>query len=540
MSLPRSEASPSPAPKGALGDRTDADSGPSHWLRWHTVAALLVVTIAYVWLISAGRWSFWPTYSDRYDRLADAFSRGQTHLVLPQAEAALAALRDPYDADANKAIRKQPGVHDACLYDGRLYYYWGPAPALLLLPGKRLIGEGFHVADQYLVFGFAVGIVLVSAIFLADLRRTYMPAAPAASVSVAVLVAGLSTPITCIMTRAAVYEAAILGGQFFLLAGIYLAWRGLRTTVPTSSEAPGRRPGLITLALAGLSLSAAVGSRVSLAIAVVGIAVVVTITLFRSKGRMSPRPLLPVLSFGLPLVASAVLLCAYNQARFAHPLQFGQKYQLAGVNLLALPKLFGPEFVLPNSWSYFARPIAFLGRFPFVIANTGHDHFPAMLQIPPGYEVYEPITGLPWVMPTFIALIAALGVVVRTGRRSPLNATETRLADRLAFPVTLLLLAAILGFAPVLLMIGSSQRYLADFTPSLVIVSVLAVWWLTDRRRVSGATVRGRFLLHGLLSAYTVVVGLLISIEGYSAHFRYHNAGLYDRMRSADHEEVHE
>ncbi len=61
---------------------------------------------------------------------------------------ALLALSNPYDPDARKGIPglqvEQPGtIWDMSLYDGRVYLYWGPAPALLLSAIKlRLSGSG--------------------------------------------------------------------------------------------------------------------------------------------------------------------------------------------------------------------------------------------------------------------------------------------------------------------------------------------------------------------------------------------------------------
>ena len=62
-----------------------------------------------------------------YNLLADAFRAGQTSLlVTPSPE--LLALPNPYDPAQNAALR----LHDATLYRGRYYLYFGPTPALVL------------------------------------------------------------------------------------------------------------------------------------------------------------------------------------------------------------------------------------------------------------------------------------------------------------------------------------------------------------------------------------------------------------------------
>src|SRR5262249_46036284 len=70
--------------------------------------------------------------SEGYPLLTDAFRAGQTSLRV-QPPAALLALPDPFDPVANASLR----LHDASLYHGKYYLYFGPTPALVLfLPYK--------------------------------------------------------------------------------------------------------------------------------------------------------------------------------------------------------------------------------------------------------------------------------------------------------------------------------------------------------------------------------------------------------------------
>jgi len=477
------------------------------------------VLIVHVWLVSAGHWTTWPTYSSRYDLLASAFAAGQADLTVP-VDPDLLKLPDPYDPIANKPFRSKPGVHDACLFNGRLYYYWGPGPALLLAPIKWLAGRNTTLADQYLCFAFAQGVVLISGLMLLRLRSMHVPQMPAWLPAAGILLAGLSTPITCIMTRAAVYEVAILGGQFFLLAGIYASWRALASE---ASEVTWPFVG-------GACLAAAVACRVSLAVAVLAIGVLVLALMLRKSHRGLARSARRVFSFGLPLAVTAIALCLYNHARFGSPLDFGQKYQLAGANLRALPSLFGIDNLWPNLWSYFVRPFAGTSQFPFILAVPGDDTFPRFIRIPHGYEIYEPITGLIWVMPIFWLLPIGWLAVRRSAKsRQTVQPTGER---PVALLVTMLLLAAVLGFVPVLLMIGSSQRYLADLTPSLIVIATLAAAALI----ADAATPRKAARRHAFVATLTVltcVVGVLIGIEGYSRQFRFHNPSFY-RSLGAD------
>src|ERR1019366_4632927 len=68
-----------------------------------------------------------------YNLLARGLLSGHPYAAR-EAPAALAALRDPYDPQANGVFRDDPRyrLHDFSYYRGRLYLYFGAAPALLV------------------------------------------------------------------------------------------------------------------------------------------------------------------------------------------------------------------------------------------------------------------------------------------------------------------------------------------------------------------------------------------------------------------------
>jgi hypothetical protein len=238
-------------------------------------------------------------------------------------------------------------------------------------------------------------------------------------------------------------------------------------------------------------------------------------------------------------VAGAVALGAYNQVRFGSWHEFGQRYQLANVNLHAYPSLFGVDNVPPGAWSYFLRPVAVIDCFPFVLAQPGDGRFPAFIRLPDHYEVYEPISGILIVCP-FLWLLCGAGFPActkkRRGRPSHRPSPEPaegedklrpyhRPAAERWLPFALLIAGA-LGFAPVLFMVGSSQRYLADLTPSLMVLAAVGMWRLGARPAVR----RFAYPVAVAFAAVSIVVGVLMSVEGYSGHFRYYNPDLFQRL----------
>jgi len=77
---------------------------------------------------------------NHYNLLVRGFQHGQLSLdkVAPPQ---LATLPDPYDPVANGRYRTGNGLHDMTYYKGRLYLYFGVAPALLLFwPWAALTG----------------------------------------------------------------------------------------------------------------------------------------------------------------------------------------------------------------------------------------------------------------------------------------------------------------------------------------------------------------------------------------------------------------
>lgn len=500
---------------------TDAD--PSTHLGARTDAALRQVRLAWascllvhVFLISAGHFAYWPTYTARYDLLARGFSQGHVYLPIVANPRHL-ALPDPYDPVANEPFRMKPGIPDSCLFAGKFYVYWGPVPALLLVPIKAIVGPDFRVGDQFLTFAFVQGILIAVAVVLLRIRQWHFPDSPAWLPAMGLLVVGLSAPLACIMTRSAVYEAAIVGGQFFLLTGLCLAWTSLR------QRDASRPTDLIRLFIAGTCLALAVGCRVSLAIAVMGLGAMVAFRLIAEIRTATRQTLTRLFAFVIPLFAGAISLGWYNQIRFGQWYEFGQKYQLAGTNLRSYPSLFGLSNVLPGLWSYFLRPVTTVPHFPYLLPIGGDGTFPTFISLPAHYESYDAITGLAWVMP-FLWLIPFCFV----------RSCETsRARGALRWLVVALCAVAVLAFAPVLLMIGSSQRYLADFTPALVIVAMIAIWKHTTSATAAPKR-RRRLAIATTFAFLSIGGGLLLSIEGYAGHFRTYNIHLFQRLSGTD------
>ena len=458
-----------------------------------SLAAALLSCVAAVqlWVLTAG-FIGWPGYTNYYAQLTDSFLHGQLSLrTLPPPK--LLALPDPYDPVANGPYR----LHDAILFDGKYYLYWGPAPALI----AALVCAVFRIdhpdfGDQYLVAIFAFGTVLAAAILMLQIRARFFPEREISAIAVPILSLGLGTPILFTLARAAVYEAAICAGQFFLLAGFCAAFAGLNSH---------RRASWMTLA--GALWALCIASRVSLLPGVAaGAGVILWQMIRRRNGSMRA-------GFGLaaPILAALALLGWYNEARFHRATEFGIRWQLAASNQHAKPMSGYMSFnnVPANVVCYlFLRP-HWMGRFPFIRAPEGRPAVADWMNLPPEF-ICEAEIGIVWSQPFLLFAVAAMR------RKSGANWLMLSLFAAGAF-----------GFLPALMVKGPTMRYLLDAVPCFTILAAIGYWRLLGTQR--GRAVRRIAIV---LVVCQSLLALPLAVSGYSDHFMLHNPALYHEMKS--------
>jgi hypothetical protein len=146
---------------------------------------------------------------------------------------------------------------DFSLYRGKFYLYWGPVPALLLATMELFSSE--PVSDFILAFAFSVGIFLMQSSLLLAVWDRYFYALPKWVLHLSILLAGSALPIALLRhydDYARIYEAAIAGGQFFLMSGLWMAFTAIaRPSIPNWR-----------LVLAGSLWTLAIGTRHILAL----------------------------------------------------------------------------------------------------------------------------------------------------------------------------------------------------------------------------------------------------------------------------------
>ena len=167
---------------------------------WWLVCLLVVGLFAWMAAQTVTELTGMSAADNHYNLLVRGFQLGQLSLD-KAAPLELAAMADPYDPVANGHYRTEYGLHDMTYYDGRLYLYFGVAPALLLFwPWAALTGHYLfhhHAVAIFCAVGFLAG-----AAVLRSLWRRYFPEVGVAVMAAGVLALGLATGVPVLLQRA--------------------------------------------------------------------------------------------------------------------------------------------------------------------------------------------------------------------------------------------------------------------------------------------------------------------------------------------------
>jgi hypothetical protein len=451
-------------------------------------AVCVLVLWFYAWTASNGLpFGLGRPQEGYYNLLTHAFLHGQLHLpVEPPRE--LFELAEPYDPGKNAAYR----LHDASLYRGKYYLYFGAAPALTLFAPWRLVGLG-DLPESLAATIFASGGFLFAVGLLRHFTRTFLPATPSWMQTAAVVVLGCTNVYPFILRGVDVYQVAITAGSFFLLGSAYLM---------TTAAAP--RPWARILG-GSVFLGLAVASRPNHLLVAPFVLLLAWPALRAARGRLWTKALTTL----LPLSACLLLLGLYNYARFGSFTEFGLRYQLQGIPPLPW---FEPRGLLPGLYFDFVAPLAMRLDFPCFFLDRW---YPGTL--PPGYFGPDPNAGVlvhsPYLFILFAAPWLLRGVPVAT---LPL------------FRQRILVLLGIGVGHPVLTSLvlpGATMRYQVDFV-SFLIVPALLLWFLVDQRGDG----RRRLALRAvgaLTMAWACLVNVALSLTGYEGTLRQENPGLF-------------
>ncbi len=416
------------------------------------VGILLTVgtSIYAVWYSSAGLFPKFPYVHNDYADLGDALLHGQLSL-LEQPTAQLMALPNPYDFDERESV---PFRWDASYYRGKYYLYWGPVPAVVSSFVEIVFGS--PPSGAALVVLAYVGLIFTFFALLLSVLWQRFGAASAAVSGLMTAVAFINFPLLFQLGQARVYEASILYGQFFLLAGL-LAWELYRQS---------SKVGWLTVA--GLAWALAVGCRYNLLFSVLIFLAIASLWLWR-KHQLRLRPIGFLV---VPLLVGTLIGGIYNQLRFDNALETGKTYQLT-VN----PPpgyMYSSAFIPANLYIYLFYPVTTAAKFPFVkSALFDPQQVPAWIRIPPTMEFDHVLFGALTAVPFLWLLMLAVPLAWLQHRaKGPPQAASASGAD-----VTLWMLAA--AAASQILYLAAffytAERYVGDGFLSLMLIAAVVL-----------------------------------------------------------------
>ncbi|HWA09842.1 MAG TPA: hypothetical protein VG838_10360 [Opitutaceae bacterium] len=411
-----------------------------------------------------------------YQYLVDGFLEGHTHLSIAPAKELL-ALPDPRDPAQNLSFR----LWDASLYEGKYYLYYGPAPALLLmLPWKLLTAADL---PQRLATGIfaCVGFAALT-LLLADIRRQCFPSVTPVRLLLVILLVGQVSWLPVILRRPAFWELPIVTAGAMLFCALYFLWR---------YHSGGERKRWAFAA--GCALACAIGSRPTYLFTAAFIGLLFALPLKKNGSLLSLlRRLLPV---AIPLAVGGLGLLAYNFARFGHPLEFGQRFSLWGIDEREVHH-FSLSYFPFNTWIYLFSLPEVSPYFPFFRSVWPTD-------LPPGYIATEEMPGLLFALPIHLLGVAALH---HAWRRRDRDAAPLRLTLVGAAGASLLAAGLLFCFA------GACSRYIAELVAGWSVVTGVGCLALSAGD-LSGRWWNRAGLLVGVAAGWSVLCTWLASLE---------------------------
>lgn len=474
----------------------------------------------YIWSACSNKKSFdFTKKTGHYHYLTDAFLAGQLNLLIDPSPEML-SLPDPFDPQKNEHLR----LHDASLYKGKYYTYFGPAPVLTLyIPYLTVTGN--QMPDQMATTIYFMGIFIVGILFFYKIRQWLFPNSNIGILLMGVIAFGILNPFSYLLRGSSVYVVAIGSGCFWFLLCIYLIfclYINMRTNRITSW-------GLVVLAMATICYGLAVASRPNYSLSVV----IFLLPLYQawqlgSIGSKGKELFKRAISIGLPLCIIVSLLCIYNYLRFDNIFEFGLTYQLVDGPIEHRNNRWNVFNVMYNAYLYFLLPILPDHIFPFFHLNdqSNWNTTPSYLNHIIQYYGPEPIMGIISNMPTVLGIILFIKfVITKKIKRDNHNIFIVLMC--------LLLVPSVINILLLLLYSSASMRYLIDFLPYVLLLSI--VGWLAYLEKISKDNFFYRmsvYFFFGILFCWGIFVNFGISMTGCSNDFAKGNKSLFKKIES--------
>lgn len=454
---------------------------------------LFFILLFYLWIASGGKNNlgfdlpYGGSWYVSYNHLMEGFLNGKLHfLVEPRPE--LLALDDPYEPSQNMPYR----WHDASLYKGKYYMYFGITPLLVLYLPFHLL-TNMNMPDKLASTIFMFGSLLWCTLILLHIKNTYFRAVPKWLVLISVLVLGLSIPTPFIVREDnGVYHVAISSGLFFLTGAIYFFCRMFS-----------KKNYSIWIPITGsLFLGLAVGARPQIILSSILLPFIL-FKLARSENK-SVLKIHTVLALILPLFLCLAFLGVYNYLRFDNPFEFGLKYQVGLLNYMKT-KFNYAEYIIPGIFTFIFRPPAINSSFPCI--HIDPTSLPSFVKPPTSFPL-EPMMGIlpsvPFVLIMFVGLTVWFFQIC-------LN--RFKCSDVCFDEFIIILLPALISLGVLISLPFGAFRYLADFSMIFILATCIICFYFYEQMLNHGFLSKLFNSLIVILAMVSIVNGVAIGLE---------------------------
>ncbi|HLB42904.1 MAG TPA: hypothetical protein VJN02_08675 [Gammaproteobacteria bacterium] len=414
------------------------------------------IILSYLYFVSP---SFLPnqfsyTPQTHYQYLTAGFLSGQLNLSISPSKQ-LINLPNPYDPHQNIGLR----LHDASLYHGKYYLYFGALPVFTyFIPFKLLTGLYPSEASAVLFFlalGFMIGFAL-----LIQIKEQHFAHFSELQLIFAGLILGFANNAPFLLTRPKFYEVAIASAFCFMSFSIFFLYNSFHSKFQTRN-----------IFLFSLCLSLTVASRPHFAL--ICIILIPTMLIYFYHHLSFKKTCVLALTILGPPLSIGLLLAAYNYMRFTSVLEFGTTYQLAAINVRETGLTCAQFYQhLPFSFfRYYLQPFSIQSAFPYI----SFSHFTLAPASPQHqHDLYGRTMGCLLTTPIIVFIFTLA---------SQINFYFVNNVKKL-YP--LLWFVVFTAFVPIinssfLMSInGITQRYISDFIPYLVLLAIISVWLLEE------------------------------------------------------------
>ncbi len=319
------------------------------------LAILLYLILAfYIWTATYGKDSFYleNNHGGYYNLLTDAFLIGKLHL-LEEPRQELLDSSNPYDSSFNGPYR----LHDASLYKGKYYLYFGATPALVVYIPYRIFTK-LGIPDNLVVLLFCFGTLFWSTLFLMYLHKNYFSSVPQWMLLLVVSSVAFGNVSPYLLRRPFMYEVAISCGIFFLTGAIYLLCSSCLHSHKSNFN-------LFKICLGSTFLGLAAGGRPQISLTGFVIVVLLLIYTIRDTQYTIQLKKATILCLAIPFISCLISIFLYNYLRFDNPFEFGIKYVLMDHHYLGY-KNWDLKFFPAQLFLFLFREPEFNSMFPFV------------------------------------------------------------------------------------------------------------------------------------------------------------------------------